>query len=323
MNGWLAGWMSHLPIVFSLVVRHHVCSWFGWHTIYHLIVVSKCDAKHRVIQRENLFFICVSRALLSLPFAVWLHVCVCPIWICCTIALLSVWGHDTHYLAGVVNGAKRREMERERSQKDIYLLFDDSTSHQAPNSSDRDIHVYIIPLLSSTGKSGNSAQKKRTVQHPLCLYYLYFSFASDSKWLCFVAMMRRCICSVLLWCTKKNEMKKANEQIVNSLLFALRIGKRQGCQHSQPIHTHTHTHKCALAHTYSRHEQDNIFHYVDLFGMMRHRSTAAAATAGAMTKIKTLRDSFESIRIDLLRFFSLFFFSSSSSHWKATHEIYF
>lgn len=121
LAGWLAGWMSHLPIVFSLVLRHRVCSWLVHHIpISSLIGASKCDAKHRVIQRENLFFICVSMALLSLPFAVWLHVC--AVWIMLHYRTIGL-RHDTHYLAGGEWSKEERERWNQNEAKKIFIYY--------------------------------------------------------------------------------------------------------------------------------------------------------------------------------------------------------
>lgn len=62
-----------------------------------------------------------------------------------------------------------------------------------------------------------------------------------------------------------------------------------------------------------RQTQDNIFHYVDLFQMMRGKGRARiAVAAGAVTKIKTLREihsnRFESIYCDCVE--------------RDTHEMY-
>lgn len=103
------------------------------------------------------------------------------------------------------------------------ILSSDSTS----TSSDHNIHV-IFSLLSS---SSFSDQKKKTNKQ--CrIYYYYFSFATQSD------------CFRLQWVDAQNffsplhkseaKKKQTNEQIVNSLLFAMWMGKRMGCQRAQP-----------------------------------------------------------------------------------------
>lgn len=273
------GWLDRLPIVFSLV-RHHVCSLRAH--LYIMYGVEQVDAKHRVLQRENRFFsffsilVWLSDSLSQTTyFTILYSISVFNGWVCARLTIAI----NSRYIIIISDWA---EMERERSQKIYYPTIATASSI----STTSDIHV-IFSLLSSSGFWKSYDQKGKKKQCRIYYYYYYFSFATQSN------------CVSLQWvdahdfffscCIKI----KTNELIVNSLLFAMWIGKRMGCQHtaSQPI--------------MQNREQDNIFHYMLICSKWCDDVVMLVMLVVLRQRLKTLRDSFEPIRFDLLRFYIL------------------